>query len=54
MPVFRQDDVKDWDDQRKKDECEWCWGHDYGNCDLCILHKGVKNTEQANQPDSGK
>lgn len=15
--------------------CEWCWGHDYGNCDVC-------------------
>jgi hypothetical protein len=49
MPVYRAVDVKEWNDDRKREACLWCWGHDYGNCDLCVLYKGAKNTEQ--QPD---
>ena len=24
-------------DENKKEYCEWCWFHDYGNCNKCAL-----------------
>ena len=35
----------DWDVKTKeelesafKGYCEWCWGHGFGNCDVCKAH----------------
>ena len=44
MPVFKVEDVKDWSEEYKEEVCKWCWGHDYGNCDECVLCKHARRT----------
>ena len=44
MPVFKVEDVKDWSEEYKEEVCKWCWGHDYGNCDECVLCKHARET----------
>jgi hypothetical protein len=51
MPVYREEDVKDLDEKERYELHKWCFYHDYGNCDLCVLNKGAKNTEQTNESD---
>ena len=37
--IVSDEEFKEMTEENKKEYCEWCWHHDYGDCDLCAIHK---------------
>ena len=37
MSMQTEESIKDWTPEYKTEYCNWCWGHDYGNCTECAL-----------------
>lgn len=45
MPIYRDEDVKDMNEKERRELHKWCWYHDYGNCDLCVLNNAPKRPD---------
>jgi hypothetical protein len=54
MPIYTNEDVKDWTTERKKEVHEWCFNHDYGNCDLCVLNNLYENKTKSQTEGGGE
>ena len=43
MATLSEEEKKQLSPEQQERYCEWCWGKDYGNCDICALKKMNKN-----------
>lgn len=51
MPVYTDKDVKEMTLQEKKETCQWCFYHDYGDCNKCALNPPETRFEQVEEND---
>ena len=45
MAIVAEKEKEEMSDEQKKEYCEWCWYHDYGNCSKCALEMKVIKTK---------
>lgn len=46
MSVYTEEDVISMDEKEQQFNCEWCWYHDYGDCNKCAIYKNRKCSQE--------
>lgn len=51
MPIYSEEDINDWSKERRQEIHEWCFYHDYGDCNKCALNPPETRFEQVEEND---
>ena len=47
--IVSEADYAEMGSEKAVEYCNWCWGHDFGNCDLCAV--SGHEAERKSKPD---
>jgi len=48
MAIVSKEDAKKMSKEEQERYCDWCWGHDFGDCDYCALYIKPQKPAQTN------
>lgn len=46
MSILTDEDIRTMGKEDAAAHCEWCWGHDFCNCDNCAIHTKVEPSKE--------